>query len=99
MKVFRPSDLIHNLQVIPRRYITGEAVLLIRNEVEDITDEVTINCSTDNGYLVADFEYAFKEGFSYEYEIQDQDGTIRKDKIYATDQTDLQNYKLTNGTT
>jgi len=94
MEVFRPSNENHILKVIPR-YNVENCTILIRHELTDVLttlENQRVYC--DNGYATIPFEYQFKEGGSYHIEIITNSLTIWRGKAYATDQTDLENYKL-----
>jgi len=95
MKVFKPSDLTHTLRIIPRVYVAA-AILMIRHELTGNVVSITVSCVEVNGYLLAEFEYVFKEGGSYEITVNTvMNELLYRGKAYATDEVDLQNYKLT----
>lgn len=95
MKIFRPADATHTLQIIPRQYV-GNATMLLRHELKNDTQTIELECSTIDGYLTAVFEYSFVEGGSYEITVNQTNGQLLyRGKAYATDKTDLENYKLT----
>jgi hypothetical protein len=96
MKVFDPTDEDHVLQIIPSEYVaTGQ--LYILHELSGTLTDMGIEFTTVNGYLVSSpFEYAFKEGGSYEISVLDDSrNLIYRGKAFATSASDLQNYKLT----
>lgn len=94
MKVFKPSDSIHALYIVSRS-IPDTATLILYNELRDTETTIPIICSNVGGYLHANFEHNFKEGQSYELSVIDSEMKILyRGKAYATNQEDLQNYKL-----
>lgn len=94
MKVFKPSDTIHALYIVSRS-IPETATLVLYNELRSIETLIPIECSNVGGYLQANFEHEFKEGQSYELSVIDSENkTLYRGKAYATNQEDLQNYKL-----
>lgn len=95
MKIFKPSNTTHTLQIIPRKYVAN-AIMLLRYELKNQTETIELECSEVNGYLVADFEYPFVEGGSYEITVNHINGQLLyRGKAYATNSSDLENYKLT----
>jgi len=94
MQVFRPSDLSNILIFIPR--IGATAVLLkITNELRSTEENIEVDGEMINGVFYGNFNYAFKEGGSYEIEVSDSDlNLLFRGKAFATDFLDLQNYKL-----
>ena len=93
MKVFKPSDTIHALYIVSRS-IPETATLKLFYELRSEETTIQITCSNVGGYLHANFEHTFKEGQSYEIAIYDDASVLYRGKAYATDQEDLQNYKL-----
>lgn len=93
MKVFNPNKS-HTMKIIPRKY---EDVLniVIRHELKDETTIVTdFTDGIDNGYVTIVFPFTFKEGASYEIEVNGITTLLWRGKGYATNKTDLENYKL-----
>jgi len=94
MQVFKPSLDFHELIFIPR-IETDTINLKITYELR--SDETFINIIgvVINGVFIGTFEYQFKEGASYEIEAYDLETRLLfRGKAFATDETDLQNYKL-----
>ena len=94
MQVFKPSVENHILKITPR-YQTETCTILLRHELTDVLttlEDLRVYC--DNGYVIIPFEFTFKEGGSYHIEITSDDLTIWRGKCYATEQTDIENYKL-----
>lgn len=94
MKVFNPFFAQVIMFVIPRKY---EEVLniKIRHELKDTTTIIdTFESGIDNGYLQLAFTLKSKEGASYEIEVNGITTLLWRGKGYATNKTDLENYKL-----
>jgi hypothetical protein len=95
MQVFKPSDEIHTLIFIPR--ISTISVLLeIKNELRNTENSIGINGEMINGVFIGNFNYNFTEGASYELDVKDleTDNLLFRGKAFATNEEDLQNYKL-----
>ncbi len=94
MQVFKPLDLIHILIFIPRNENTT-VLLKIRNELRNTENSIEIDGEMIKGVFYGNFEYTFKEGGTYEIEVYDlATNLLFRGKAYATNETDLQNYKL-----
>ena len=94
MQVFKPSNESHILKIIPR-YKVEECTINIRHELTDVLttlENKAVFC--DNGYSIIPFDYQFKESGSYHIEILSDILTIWRGKAYATNETDIENYKL-----
>lgn len=94
MQVFKTSNESHILKVIPR-YNVENCTINIRHELTDALTKIEnqrVYC--ENGYIIVPFAYQFKEGGSYHIEILSDILTIWRGKAYATNETDLENYKL-----
>lgn len=96
MKVFRPTNETHILRIFARRFFSNP-ILVIRHELTGIENEIQIEAIEENGYTIGNFEYQFAEGGSYTIELKEPvtDRLLYRGKAYATDQLDLENYKLT----
>jgi hypothetical protein len=93
MKVFKPSNSSHTMTVIPR-FSSDIVTLLIHDELRDEQTEIeNIETFCDNGYMTFEFTHTFREGGSYSMTIE-SDTLIWRGKAYATNETDLENYKL-----
>lgn len=94
MQIFRPDRTVHILKVIPRHNVE-ECSILIRHELTDVLTTIEnkrVYC--ENGYIIAPFDFQFKEGGSYHIELLTDSLTIWRGKAYATDENDIENYKL-----
>lgn len=88
-------DNNHVLNVIPREY-AEEVRLVMWNEMTSVSTEIdNIITTTTNGHLEIPFNHYFIEGDSAETKVFDMDNKlIWRGKIYATSQTDLENFTL-----
>lgn len=82
--------------VVPYRFFEVDVKLYMINELtnEDFLTELEAY-DIGNGTLVVRFSYDFEDGDSFESTIRNlDDELIWRGRIYSTDQTDLQNYKV-----
>jgi len=94
MQVFKPSNISHTLVFIPRVNTTN-VILKLRNELRDTENNISIVGTVVNNVFMGSFSYTFKEGGTYEIEVFDtMEKLLFRGKAFATDVTDLQNYKL-----
>jgi hypothetical protein len=94
MIIFRPSEKTQTVTIIPR-YDVNLVTLKIRDEskaTEETFDDLTATYSF--GYLTFEFTKTVTEGSTFEFEVLDNENTLFRGKAFATDQTDLQNYKI-----
>jgi hypothetical protein len=93
MKIFKPSDSVHSMHLIPR-FQSDIIDLIIHDELKDEQTTIQgIETYCDNGYMFFEFQYTFREGGSYSMTVE-SDTLIWRGKAYATNETDLENYKL-----
>lgn len=94
MQVFKPSNLSHVLKFISRNDST-DVVFKIRNELRNTEIEIEITGVISNNIFTGVFNYTFNEGGTYEIEVIDLlDNLLFRGKAFATNENDLQNYKL-----
>ena len=94
MQVFKPSNLSHVLKFISRNDST-DIILKIRNELRNTEIEIEIIGVISNNIFTGVFNYNFNEGGTYEIEVIDLlDNLLFRGKAFATNENDLQNYKL-----
>lgn len=93
MKVFKPSDASHTMTLIPR-FNSDIVNMIVHDELKDEQTEIEdIETFCDNGYMTFEFAYTFREGGSYSITVENET-LIWRGKAYATDSTDLENYKV-----
>lgn len=91
---FQPNSNDHVLTVIPRFY-ASDVKLYLWNELK--SEETVLECvaSETGGYLEIPFTYFLSEGDSIETKVTNfEDKLMWRGKIYATSQTDLENFTL-----
>lgn len=93
MIIFRPSSTTQTFTIIPR-YNAENVTVIIKNKELDNVDVITTSTTFLNGYMTISINYNVKEDYSYNIEIKDSETVIYRDVAYATDETDLQNYKI-----
>ena len=86
----------YQFRCAPRPFKGGVLTLTMRNEFTNVTNTINI---TDYGYFNGIMTINFstpqlKEGESFEIELLEDGNLLYRGKGYATEQTDLQNYKL-----
>lgn len=96
MNVVRQSNNPnHQARIIPREYIEA-AYLLIRDKEQNgefVSQEV--ECTEDNGYLLFDFTYTFRQDATYDFIVNDQDDNlIFRGQFFSTNLEDLANYRV-----
>lgn len=80
--------------IIPRYNVSTIGVNL-RNEGKATTETFNnIETTYSNGYMTFEISKEVKEGENYEIELVDNETVIFRGKCFATDQTDLENYKI-----
>jgi len=96
MKVLKPADNPnHTLRIVPRSY-PANAILFIRHKISEETyQSQNITGTNDNGHYEFNFVYDFLESGQYDFYLNDTEGNLlHRNSIFATDATDLQNYKI-----
>lgn len=89
----------YQFRCIPREYNSGIITFLLRNEGNDLTQEIDVTgVYYQNNVLVLTFDVPIlKEGQSFEVTINENDNLIYRGKAYSTAQTDLENFELNKG--
>lgn len=94
MIILRPSNETHTITIIPR-YEVDLVTLVIRNESKATTEtHEDLTAIYSKGYLTFQFEQTVTEGTFFEFEVLDNTTVLYRGKAFATNQTDLQNYKI-----
>jgi hypothetical protein len=93
MVILRPDNEIHEITIIPR-VDAGIISIVIKNEGKNTTETINdIPTTYSNGYLTFEITKTVLEQESFEYSVYGLD-LIFRGKAFATNQTDLQNYKI-----
>ncbi len=94
MIIFRPSEATQTVTIIPR-YEVSSVTLKIRDESKATEETFTdLSATYSYGYLTFEFTKTVSEGSTFEYEVLDDENTLFRGKAFATDEEDLENYKI-----
>ena len=100
MVILRPDNTIHEITIIAR--LNSSSVSIVMKKESKGTTEAFNNISTtySSGYLTFEIEKTVLEQETFEYSIYAYDSLtanlLFRGKAFATNQTDLQNYKINN---
>jgi len=94
MVILKPDNEIHEITIIPR-VDAGIISIVIKNESKGTTETIQdIETTFSNGYLTFEITKTVLEQESFEYTVYNLDSELLfRGKVFATNQTDLQNYK------
>ena len=95
MVILKPSEATHSITIIPR-INASEISIVIKNESKNTTETIEdIETTFLNGYLTFEITKTVLEQESFEYAVYGIDSELLfRGKAFATNQTDLQNYKI-----
>jgi hypothetical protein len=95
MVILKPSEATHSITIIPRLNASTISIV-IKNESKNTTETIEdISTTFLNGYLTFEITKTVLEQESFEYSIYNLDSELLfRGKAFATNQTDLQNYKI-----
>lgn len=93
MTILRPSLETQSITVIPR-YDVENVTLTLLNEETQVLNTFNVSTTYANGYMSIEFDLTVKEAESFNLEIKDGTIVLFRGKAFATDETDLENYKL-----
>jgi hypothetical protein len=95
MVILKPENAVHSITIIPR-VDAGIISIVIKNESKGTTETINdIETTFSNGYLTFEITKTVLEQESFEYAVYDIDSELLfRGKAFATNQTDLQNYKI-----
>ena len=95
MVILKPSEATHSITIIARK---NEPIIsiVIKNEGKNTTETIEdISTIFLNGYLTFEITKTVLEQESFEYSVYNLDSELLfRGKAFATNQTDLQNYKI-----
>lgn len=94
MTILRPSLDTQEIIIIPRRNASEVSVVLINEETQVVNTFNPVEPIYNNGYMYLSFDLTVKEAESFNLEIKDGSTVLFRGKAFATDETDLENYKL-----
>ncbi len=95
MKVLSPLNTEHQLVIIPRFYFEGEITMGLYNEETSNTLTYYLTPITENGYVYISFKQEFINNSNFQIKIISNNGIAYRGKLFVTNQTDLQEYKIT----
>ena len=94
MIIFRPSEETQTATIIPR-YEADLVTLKLRDESKATEETFTdLTAIYSYGYLTFEFTKTVSEGSTFELEVLDGVNVLFRGKAFATDETDLENYKI-----
>jgi len=95
MVILKPSEATHSITIIPRLNASTISIV-IKNEGKNTTETIEDILTTFlNGYLTFEITKTVLEQESFEYSVYNLDSELLfRGKAFATNQTDLQNYKI-----
>lgn len=97
MTILRPALETQTITIIPRYSVT-DATLTLLNEETQVLNTFVVEPTFSFGYLTLSFDLICKEAESFNLELKDEsNNVVFRGKAFATDTTDLENYKLSNG--
>jgi len=94
MTILRPALTPQTITIIPRYTVPYITVILLNEETQVLNQYEIEDLVYLNGYLTIRFDFECLEGQSFNLEIKDGDTVLFRGKAFATDETDLENYKL-----
>lgn len=84
----------YTLKIAPR-FFTDSVILTLWNEMTETSIVYNCTATTQNGYMLINYNHTFLEGQSYEANVTDlSNKLIWRGKLYATSQTDIENFTL-----
>ena len=95
MVILKPSEATHSITIIARKNASAISIV-IKNESKNTTETIEdISTTFVNGYLTFEITKTVLEQESFEYSVYNLDSELLfRGKAFATNQTDLQNYKI-----
>lgn len=102
MIIIRPSSTTQTITIIPRYNGTELTLILTNEETQQNYSLIIYDNAYLNGYLTISFDFNCLEGQSFNLELTNgydkgDEIVLYRDKVFATDTVDLENYKLSNG--
>ena len=94
MTILRPALTPQTITIIPRYNVPYITVILLNEETQVLNQYEIEDLVYLNGYLTIPFDFECLEGQSFNLEIKDGDNVLFRGKAFATDEEDLENYKL-----
>lgn len=95
MKVLNSANTSHEIVFIPRYYFDGDITMELYNEETSETLTFTLTPITIDGYVYINFDQEFDNNSNFQIKMLSDDVIVYRGKLFVTDQTDLQEYKIT----
>lgn len=95
MIILRPALETQNITIIPR-YAADTVTVSLRNKMTQEIIEDEVNATYENGYMNFSISLQPNDKEDFEINVYDGETLLYRGKCFATDQTDLENYKLSN---
>lgn len=95
MKVLNSSDTNHEIIFIPRYYFDGDITMELYNEETSETLSFVLTPITIDGYVYINFTQAFDNNSNFQIKMLSGTEIVYRGKLFVTNQTDLQEYKIT----
>lgn len=95
MKVLNSANTNHEIILIPRFYFEGEITMELYNEETSETLTYTLTPVTTEGYVYISFTQEFDNNSNFQIKILVENEIAYRGKLFVTNQTDLQEYKIT----
>jgi hypothetical protein len=98
MKILSPLAVNHEIVIIPRKYVNGSVLLILKNEENnEILEYIPIKLTVD-GYMYISFTESFINNSNYQITVFEESTNeiIYRGKLFITDQSnETQEYKIT----
>lgn len=80
---------------LPYRFFSQDIKFVLWNEIKETESILELQVEEENGLMVINFNFDFQDADSFEAKITDlENKLIWRGKLFATTQTDLENYIL-----
>lgn len=98
MIVLNSDNTSHSFKIIPRVYDLFNVTMELYNEETSITSTEILSKTLVNGYLECSFTKEVQKNSNYRVKIYNNSNDVvyYRGKMFFTNQTDLQNYRITN---
>ena len=98
MQVINSGSVVTNIAQPSRSFNTGLDIdLSITDESSNVITAVSLAATYVNGVLGFSYDFTAVEGVFYYVIVSQSNSELVKFKIFCTDQTDLQDYLITDG--
>jgi len=95
MIVFDLNNTTHEFKIIPRDYTFTELTFDFKNEETDLVSSLAVDYTLTDGYLNCSLDETFTSTSFYTLRVYDDNQNVFIGKVFVTNQTDLQNFRIT----